>query len=42
MGSETEKRNEDRYGCEAALDWTYFNKTDFYAYGFNIGILIGF
>lgn len=31
MGSETEKRSEDRQGCDAAIDWAYFNKADFYS-----------
>ena len=30
MGSETEKRSEDRHGCDAGVDWAYFNKADFY------------
>jgi hypothetical protein len=30
MGSETEKRREDRHGCDASIDWAYFNKPDFY------------
>jgi hypothetical protein len=31
MGSEIEKRSEDRRGCAAAIDWAYFNKADFYS-----------
>ena len=31
MGSETEKRREDRHGCDASIDWAYFNKSDFYS-----------
>jgi PilZ domain len=30
MGSETEKRSEDRRRCDAAIDWAYFNKGEFY------------
>jgi hypothetical protein len=31
MGSEMEKRSEDRHVCDAAADWAYFNKADFYS-----------
>jgi hypothetical protein len=31
MGSETEKRSEDRHGCDAGIDWAYFNKSEFYS-----------
>jgi hypothetical protein len=31
MGSETEKRSEDRHGCDAGVDWAYFNKAEFYS-----------
>lgn len=30
MGAPPEKRSEDRQGCDAAVEWAYFNKADFF------------
>jgi hypothetical protein len=30
MGSRSEKRCEDRQHCDAAVEWAYFNKADFF------------
>jgi hypothetical protein len=31
MGARSEKRCEDRQDCDAAVEWAYFNKADFFS-----------